>query len=402
MNKLNGTTRTLRVITVALIGLTSLAVLGGCTAGGVKVASSTAIVTPAAPAAPAAPVTPVAPVTPITPPTFESDLTGVALNTVTNRFYVADAAGNGGPGTGEVLVFDAVTNQLLDTIAVGAFPTGIAVNAVTNTVYVASINSQSLSVIDGATNAVTATLTSVGTNPVAVAVNPVTNKVYVADDGGGEDSSGAPVQNLTVLDGATNMVTSQLAIGGLSAISLAVNSKTNTVYVANVVGLAVVDGSKDTLIATLGSTSLQATDPNFYGAYGVAVDESTNTVYVANESTTNGLTVINGATNTVTESIPLYVLNASGVPVQSPARTLAVNPVSHMVYITMETEDMTQGKYVFSVFNGATSTVLGTVGLDSRAMGIAVSATTGIVYAVESQEVGVINITNGTIGISVP
>jgi hypothetical protein len=35
-------------------------------------------------------------------------------------------------------------------------------------------------------------------------------------------------------------------------------------------------------------------------------------------------------------------------------------------------------------------------------MGIAVSATTGIVYAVESQEVGVINITNGTTGISVP
>ena len=33
MNKLNGTTRTLRVITVALIGLTSLAVLGGCASG---------------------------------------------------------------------------------------------------------------------------------------------------------------------------------------------------------------------------------------------------------------------------------------------------------------------------------------------------------------------------------
>jgi YVTN family beta-propeller protein len=129
------------------------------------------------------------------------------LNTVTNRFYVANAAGNGGVGTGEVLVFDATTNLPLDTIAVGAFPTGIAVNAVTNTVYVTSINSQSMSVIDGATDTVTATLISVGTNPNAVAVNPVTNKVYIADDCGGELSSGAPVQNLTVIDGATNKVT---------------------------------------------------------------------------------------------------------------------------------------------------------------------------------------------------
>jgi DNA-binding beta-propeller fold protein YncE len=74
-----------------------------------------------------------------------------------------------------------------------------------------------------------------------------------------------------------------------------------------------------------------------------------------------------------------------------------------MVYITMETEDTKQGKYVFSVFNGANNTVVGTVGLDSRAVGIAVSPETGLVYAVESQEVGVINITtNGSTGISVP
>ncbi len=400
---MNMLSRTTRSIAVALIGLTSLAVLGGCAVGGVSAVSSNATITPATPTNPSTPTTPVTPATPVTP-TFESDLTGVALNTVTNRFYVADAAGNGGPGTGEVLVFDATTNLQIDTVTAGAFPVGIAVNPVTNMIYVVCINSQNLLVIDGATDKVVATL-SVGTNPVAVAVNPATNKVYVAD-GVGEDSSagvslGSP--NLMVVNGATNTVVSQVSLPGLDPVGLAINTKTNTVYIATEVGLSVVNGANDTVTANLGSTSTDATDPNFYGAFDVAVDESINTVYVANESTTNGLTVINGATNTVTESIPLYLLNASGVSVGSPARMLAVNPTTHMVYITMETEDMTQNKYVFSVFNGATSTVLGTVGLDSRAMGIAVSPVTGLVYTVESQEVGVINVTTkGTTGISVP
>ena len=51
-------------------------------------------------------------------------------------------------------------------------PVGVAVNATTNTVYVTSINIATLSVINGATNAVTATMT-VGDTPDRVAVDEV-------------------------------------------------------------------------------------------------------------------------------------------------------------------------------------------------------------------------------------
>src|SRR5258706_10333808 len=50
------------------------------------------------------------------------------------------------------------------TIPVGTNPFGVGVNPVTNTIFVAKINSNTVSVIDGATNTVTATI-PVGLQP---------------------------------------------------------------------------------------------------------------------------------------------------------------------------------------------------------------------------------------------
>jgi len=72
MNKLNGTTRTLRVITVALIGLTSLAVLGGCASG----------------------IAPIAAPKQVPSVGSTSEVMAVAFNPTTNLFYTANGAGN--------------------------------------------------------------------------------------------------------------------------------------------------------------------------------------------------------------------------------------------------------------------------------------------------------------------
>src|SRR5262249_27405969 len=61
-------------------------------------------------------------------------------------------------------------------LAVGSIPAALAANPVTNKIYVAS---GPITVIDGATNAITSV--NSGGFPVAVAVNPVTNKIYFAD-----------------------------------------------------------------------------------------------------------------------------------------------------------------------------------------------------------------------------
>ncbi len=70
----------------------------------------------------------------------------------------------------------------------------MAVNPVTNKIYVAKPGSNTVTVIDGATNGTTTV--NVGAGPRAVAVNPVTNKIYVAN--------WSQQCNVTVIDGATN------------------------------------------------------------------------------------------------------------------------------------------------------------------------------------------------------
>ena len=56
----------------------------------------------------------------------------------------------------------------------------MAVNPNTNRIYVTNWDSNNVSVIDGASNTVVATV-AVGNHPDGVAVNPNTNLIYVAN-----------------------------------------------------------------------------------------------------------------------------------------------------------------------------------------------------------------------------
>ena len=65
------------------------------------------------------------------------------------------------------------------TVTVGTQPECVAINPVTNRIYVADAASNDVTVVDCATNGTTTVPT--GATPRAVAVNPVTNRVYVAN-----------------------------------------------------------------------------------------------------------------------------------------------------------------------------------------------------------------------------
>ena len=84
-------------------------------------------------------------------------------------------ANNGG---NTVTVIDGATNATT-SVPVGTAPQAVAVNPVTNKIYVANYHSGNVTVIDGATNATTAV--DAGSGPWAVAVNPVTGEIYVAN-----------------------------------------------------------------------------------------------------------------------------------------------------------------------------------------------------------------------------
>src|SRR5438045_1919870 len=77
------------------------------------------------------------------------------------------------------LVQAATVITTITTVGVGTTPYDVAVNTVTNRIYVANQGNSTVSVINGSTNALLATI-SVGGNPVGVGVNSSTNLVYVS------------------------------------------------------------------------------------------------------------------------------------------------------------------------------------------------------------------------------
>ena len=127
----------------------------------------------------------------------------LALGTLSTTLGVATPAGASG-----------------SPIAVGNNPVGVAVDPSTNTVYVANAGDDTVSVINGATDKVTATVT-VGYGSSGVAVNPLTNTVYVAN------SSADSIQLIIGTIDEDNIGVPDIATG------IAVDPSTNNTYFTN-------------------------------------------------------------------------------------------------------------------------------------------------------------------------
>jgi YVTN family beta-propeller protein len=82
--------------------------------------------------------------------------------------------------SGSVSVIDTATNQVTATIGVGTEPVGVAVSPDGTRAYITNSASASVSVINTATNHVTATI-GVGGRPQGVAVSPDGTHIYVVN-----------------------------------------------------------------------------------------------------------------------------------------------------------------------------------------------------------------------------
>jgi YVTN family beta-propeller protein len=221
----------------------------------------------------------------------------VVVNPVTNKIYVANT------GSNTVTVIDGAT-QFTTTVDVGSNPQFVALNPATNRVYVTNQGSNNVTVIDGETNATGAV--GVGISPTVMAVNPVTNKVYVTNDHSND---------VTVIDGAT-LLTATVGVG-IRPFAVAVNPITNKIYVANL------DGNAVTVID--GAINVTATVRVGPHPCGVAINMVTNKIYVSNLGDypdVGSVTVIDGAT-----------LLTTTVAVGIRPWATAVNPVTNKVYI---------------------------------------------------------------------
>lgn len=262
---------------------------------------------------------------------------------------------------------------LVATASVGKEPSGVAVDPVTHTVYVANRSDSTVSVIDGSTHAVTATVpldTRGGgamrrffrtpPSPTGIAVDPNTRALYVANAG---DST------LAVIDESTHDIIATVPVGvgpvsytaGFLSLKVAVDSGTHTVYVTHNgrKTVSVIDGSTHGAIATV----TVAEDPD-----DVAVNPDTHTAYVVSSSPLireDTVSVIDGTTHAVIATLPVG---------KSRHHSVAVDAETNTIYVTNGEEN------TVSVIDGLTHNVTAAIPVGKPAGGVAVDAGLRTVY----------------------
>lgn len=270
----------------------------------------------------------------------------IAVDSVRNRIFVAQNDSRGIDGF-EVVVIDGATNNILATIPISGEPSysGIAVNEVTGRVYVKTYIH--LVVIDAVNLEVCSTRTlPSGGGPVVV--NPHTNLIYA--------STGLAVY---VIDGVSEDVVDRVWLS-LLAEGMVIDTTRNHIYVAhNGPGVfTVIDGADNTIIARpsasrsylamavdtalgqlyfadrkVSSPAINVLDDQDYSTLatlpiddrcnGIAVNPETHRVYTGTTGMNMRLTIIDGVTRNIMDTISTYPhLTGEG----------CVNPATHRIY----------------------------------------------------------------------
>ena len=274
----------------------------------------------------------------------------VAVNEATNKAYVVNHNSN------SISVIDGKTRTVVATVKTSAGPEAIAVNPLTNRIYVANSGENSVTVIDGATDSVVATVRT-GSNCNSVAVNATTNKIYVSNNFG---------HSVTVIDGVTNEATTFRVGQGPRAI--AVNAVTNKIYTANY-------GSRDSSEID-GATNAVTSVPTGKHPWAIAVDSRANKTYVVNEDS-GSVSILDGATGS-TKSV-----SVGDVPF-----AVAVNSTANRAYV------LTYSGSTMTVIDGATGTLTRTVPLATHPSAIAVNPKANQIY-IANQNAATVTVIDG-------
>lgn len=242
------------------------------------------------------------------------------------------------------------------TVPVGDSPVAIAVNPLSHRVFVANYYGNSVSIIDGASDVVTATVSTGDTSiPIAVIANPLATpaKAYVANFW---------ANTITVLDESTNAVyatvpSNGVHAGGPRALALNPSGPVPKLYVADY-GSGLV-----TVINAETCTQIKTIPVGLYPrALGIFASGARTRIYVANRGS-NTVSVIDGDTDEVVATLPTGVA----------PKAIAVDRSTGCAYVTNETSNTV-------TVIGDTDQVVATVAVGTRPIGIAVAEDLGRVF----------------------
>jgi YVTN family beta-propeller protein len=175
----------------------------------------------------------------------------IVFSPATKKAYAVDSS------RGEIHIYTDPGREL-HRVKVGAAPVSIAVNSVSGRVYVANAGDGTVSVLDGTSDAVVATI-PIGSHPYSIAADSATGKVYVTHTFGDQ---------LTILDGTTNTAV-DLKTG--SSDLIAIDSRNATIYLL---------GYGGAVMALDGTSHKITTLPVGRHAWALTLNDVTGTVYV--------------------------------------------------------------------------------------------------------------------------
>jgi YVTN family beta-propeller protein len=304
----------------------------------------------------------------LTPPS--SGLTNpraIVFNPGTGKVYAVDT------DHGAVQIYSDATKQM-HRVRVGSEPVSIAVNTANGRAYVANAGDGTLTILDGNSDAVVATV-PIGSHPYSVAVNSATGKVYVTHTFGDQ---------LTILDGTTN-TPSDLKTG--SSDLIAINSQTGTIYLLGYGGaVKVLDGASQQL----------SERPVGRHAWALTLSEVTGAVYVTRIENAD-LAVIQPGSTRPDSSKPgssnLTTLPAGEIPC-----AIAMNSQANQLYVA------NYGDNSVSVIDTSTARKTATIPAGRHPKAIAFDAIRNLVYVANTGDgtVTVIDAANNGVVATLP
>ena len=231
---------------------------------------------------------------------------GVAISPDGKYAYVANSVTGPNEETNSISVINIATNEVTKTIALGGSPTSVTIASNGEYVYVAeedTINNEGVgvvSVINTSMDVVTARII-VASSPIAVAIVPNRDYAYVVSSGNAANILGN-VSNGTV--SVINMINNTVALTinvDVAPQNIAITPNGEYAYVTN-------NGNDSVSVINTTTNSVMATIVGLESPYGVTVTPDGEYAYVTEQDYDNragSVSVISTATNAITTTIPL-------------------------------------------------------------------------------------------------